>query len=58
VLDIELIENEANEIDLESISLKKFVEHIFERGSREEKRELIDCLNATFYLKDRVVVVG
>ncbi|MBM2821251.1 MAG: recombinase, partial [Candidatus Berkelbacteria bacterium] len=55
VLDIELKENQTNEVDLDNISIRKFSEYIFEKGSREEKRDLIGCLNTTFYLKDRII---
>jgi hypothetical protein len=59
ILDFELTAGEANEIDLEAINMQKFIEHIFEKGSREEKRELISCLNATtLYLKNREICTG
>lgn len=55
IWDFELKENQANEIDMERIIIDKFVSHTLERGSKEEKRELIGCPNMTFYLKDRAI---
>lgn len=55
ILDIELKENKANEIDLEGICLENFIQHIFAKGSREEKRELIGCLGTTLYLQNRQI---
>ncbi|OGD56945.1 hypothetical protein A2V71_03050 [Candidatus Berkelbacteria bacterium RBG_13_40_8] len=57
VLDIELKENEVNEISTEIISLKKFIEHIFEKGSKEEKRGLAHCLNTTFHLGNKQIII-
>ncbi len=55
VLDFELKPNQANYIDQTRINIEKFVEHIFEKGNREEKRSLIGCLSAKLILKNREV---
>lgn len=55
ITEFELKENQANEIDLERVIINKFVFHIFKFGSKEDKRELISCLNTTLYLKDRAI---
>ena len=55
IIDVELKENQANEIDLERITIGKFVNNIFGFGSKEDKRELINCLGTTLYLKDRAI---
>jgi len=55
IWDFELKENQVNEIDLERIVIGKFVDQVLNHGSKEEKRELIGCLNMTFYLKDRAI---
>lgn len=58
ILEVELKENQVNEIDLDRTTIRKFSEYIFEKGTREEKRELIGCLNTIFYLKDRKITTG
>jgi len=55
IIDFELKENQVNEIDLEGINLQKFVEYVFEKGSREEKRSLIGCLDKKLFLKDKQI---
>ncbi len=57
ILDIELKDNQVNLIDLKDICLKKFIEHIFTRGSREEKRTMVDCLNMTLHLQNRKIII-
>ena len=55
IVDFELKAGQANEIDLESVNIRKFVENIFTKGLKEDKRELISCLDTTLYLKDRAI---
>lgn len=57
ILNMELKENEVNLIDLKNINLKKFIEHIFEKGTIKEKRELVSCFNTPLYLKDRKIII-
>lgn len=56
ILDVELISNQVNEIYLDKIVINKFTEFIFEKGTREEKRGLINCLEASLYLKKRKLI--
>ena len=53
IIEVELKDNETNDVDMININFKKFIRHVLEDCPREDKRELIDCINATFYLKDR-----
>jgi len=55
ILEVELKENQANEIDIEQICLNKFTKHILSKGTREEKRELISCLGVNLYLNNREI---
>ena len=38
--------------------LQNFIKHILQEGTRQEKRELIGCLNTTLYLSDRKITIG
>lgn len=58
IIDFELKENQVNEIDLKGINLNNFIEYTFEKGTREEKRLLIACLNANLYLKDKEIIIN
>lgn len=39
------------------IDLPDFIKYIFQNGTREQKRELISCLNTTIYIKNREVII-
>ena len=39
----------------EEFDLTGFIEYIFKDGLREQKRELISCLNTKLYLENRIV---
>lgn len=56
IMDFDLKAGEVNEIDLEAVNIRKFTENIFEKGTKEEKRELISCLNDQLYLLNRELV--
>lgn len=46
----------GTEVEIEQgFDLTKFIEYIFKEGTKEQKRELIGCLNTTIYLENRVV---
>ena len=46
----------GTEIEIEQgFDLTKFIEYIFKEGTKEQKRELIGCLNMTPYLENRMV---
>ena len=46
----------GTEIEIEQgFDLTKFIEYIFKEGTKEQKRELIGCLNTTPYLENRLV---
>jgi hypothetical protein len=55
IVDFALNAGQANEIDLEVINIRKFVKNIFAKGSKEDKRELINCLDTTLYFKDQTI---
>ncbi len=40
------------------VNLHNFAKYVFSEGTREEKRELLKCLNSTIYLKDRKVYLN
>lgn len=42
--------------DRTEINLPEFIKYIFQNGTREQKRELVNCLNTTIYIKDRQVL--
>jgi len=44
------LQNENNQIDLTG-----FIQYIFQDGSKEQKRELISCLNRIIYIKDKKI---
>lgn len=51
----------GNDIQNDPISkqtdhLKSFIGFIFAEGTKEEKRDLLDCLKTTLYLKDKKIV--
>jgi hypothetical protein len=35
----------------------EFINYIFQEGTKEQKRELIGCLNTTIYLQDKQVII-
>lgn len=39
------------------INLTEFINYIFKQGTKEQKRELIGCLEAEIYLKDRQIYI-
>lgn len=39
------------------IDLPDFIKYIFQNGTREQKRELISCLNGTIYTKNRQLYI-
>ncbi len=38
------------------VNLPGFIRYIMQEGTREEKRELVSCLNAELYIQDRTVI--
>jgi len=41
----------------EKFDLTGFIQYIFKDGTREQKRELIGCLNTTIYLENRITTI-
>jgi DNA invertase Pin-like site-specific DNA recombinase len=52
-----VLETENNDPNPEQTALSKFLKHIFKEGSREEKRELVDCIKMPLYLNEGQVIV-
>lgn len=46
-----------NKLEIEQASIKNFVRYIFQDGTREEKRELLSCLDTTLYLSNKKIEV-
>lgn len=44
-----------NQLEIEQTSIKRFVRYIFQDGTREEKRELLSCLDTTLLLKNKKI---
>ena len=42
--------------EITKINIQKFIRYVFQEGTKEEKRELINYLNKTLYLKDRKII--
>jgi len=38
--------------------LQNFIKHILQEGSRQEKKELISCLNGNLHLSDRKITIS
>ncbi len=48
-----VLSEDQKEVSIPKIDLRNFAKYILREGSREEKRDLLSCLNATIYLKNR-----
>jgi len=42
--------------EINKINIQKFIKYIFQEETKEEKRELISCLDKTLYIKDRKII--
>jgi hypothetical protein len=42
--------------EINKINIQKFIKYIFQEGTKEEKRELINCLDKTLYIKDGKII--
>lgn len=51
-----LEEPDANQSENELIS-PDFINYVFQNGTKEQKRELISCLNATLYLENKQIII-
>lgn len=51
-----LEEPDLNQVENDLIS-PDFIKYIFQEGTKEQKRELIDCLNTTIYLQNKRVII-
>jgi DNA invertase Pin-like site-specific DNA recombinase len=49
--------NQTDEETKKEVDLTEFIRYILQDGTKEQKRELISCLNKTIYLKDKELVV-
>lgn len=47
--------NTNNDLEDQEVDIQKFIEYIFKEGSRDDKRELLNSLQTTLYLKDRKI---
>jgi len=50
-----VLQNESDIIKLPKVDLRRFAEYILKEGSRDDKRELLSCLNTKIYLKDKQI---
>lgn len=53
-----VIGEQAPKMKLQQINLKTYAKYVLMDGTREEKRELLECLNNKIYLKDREVYLA
>jgi len=51
-------QNGDNQSESPKFNPKSFVKYIFNEGSRDEKRALVECLDKTIYLKDGRIIVN
>lgn len=50
-------QNLENKVEIEQASIKNFVRYIFQDGTREEKRELLDCLTSDLVLSNKKIII-
>lgn len=55
---IVLGKNIANIENSENTTINSFISYIFEEGTKEEKRELIDYLEKTLFIKDKRIAIN
>ena len=50
-----VIGEQSPELKPAKVDLKTYAKYVLSEGTREEKRELLECLDTTIYLKDRKI---
>lgn len=53
-----VIKEQSPDIKTKKVDLKVYAKYVLSEGTREEKRELLTCLDSTVYLKDRKVYLA